>query len=108
MFRKPKPTDIQLVYKASAMLGVSEFQVFTDAWQAWYNEKPSEKRLEPYFVKFLKQDAIPFWVRNHVRSILNREDLIARERKRLLIGTLTYYGPLIIFFIIIVWAFYRQ
>jgi hypothetical protein len=45
LFTKSKPTDMQQVYMASALLGVSEFQVFCDAWQAWYNEKPSEKRL---------------------------------------------------------------
>ncbi len=108
MFKKNKPTDIQLVYKASAWLGISEFQIFSDAWQAWYNEKPSDKRLEPYFVNFLQQDSIPFWVRNHVRFILNREDLIEKERKRLIIGALTYYVPLVIFFLVILWAFFRQ
>jgi hypothetical protein len=107
MFKKNEPTDIQLVYKASAWLGINEFQIFSDAWQAWYNEKPSEKRLEPYFVDFLAHDSIPFWVRNHVRSILSRENLIAKEKKRLVIGALTYYLPLLIFFLIILWAFYR-
>jgi hypothetical protein len=50
MFKKNEPTDIQLVYKASSWLGISEFQIFSDAWQAWYNEKPSEKRMESYFI----------------------------------------------------------
>ncbi len=107
MFKKNKPSDIQLVYKASAWLGISEFQMFSDAWQAWYNEKPSDRRLEPYFASFLNQESIPFWVRNYVRAILSREDLIEKERKRLFIGALTYYVPLVIFFLIIVWAFYR-
>ena len=60
MFKKNKPTDIQLVYQVSAWLGISEFQVFSDAWEAWYYEKPSEKRIESYFVDFLNQDVIPF------------------------------------------------
>jgi hypothetical protein len=107
MFKKNKPTDIQLVYKASAWLGISEFQIFSDAWQAWYNEKPSDKRLEPYFVNFLEKDSLPFWVRNYVRLVLSREDLIVKERKRLIVGALTYYVPLAIFFLIILWAFYR-
>jgi hypothetical protein len=100
-FKKNKPTDIQQVYKASSWLGVSEFQVFCDAWQAWYDAKPSEKRIEPYFVNFLGQDAVPFWVRNYVRVILNRKDLLAEEQKRLIIGRLTYFIPLLIFFILI-------
>jgi hypothetical protein len=93
MFKKNEPTDIQLVYKASAWLGISDFQIFFDAWQAWYNEKPSEKRIEPYYMNFLEQEAIPFWVRNYVRFILNRNDLIKKEKRRLIIGALTYYLP---------------
>jgi hypothetical protein len=104
LFTKSKPTDMQQVHMASALLGVSEFQVFCDAWQAWYNEKPSEKRIEPYFVDFLGQDAVPFWVRNYVRLILNRKDLLRNEKKRLIIRILTYYVPLLIFFILIMWA----
>ncbi len=107
MFKKNEPTDTQRVYIASAWLGISEFQIFSDAWQAWYNEKPSEKRIESYFVNFLGQDAIPFWVRNYVRFILNRKDLIAKERRRLIIGTLTYYVPLLIFFVVIMWAYFN-
>ncbi|KPK00301.1 MAG: hypothetical protein AMJ60_02035 [Desulfobacterales bacterium SG8_35] len=104
LFKKRKPTDIQQVYKASAWLGESEFRVFCQAWQAWYNEKPSEKRIEPYFVDFLGQDAVPFWVRNYVRSTLNRKDLLAKEKKRLLLGALTYYLPLLLFFVLLMWA----
>ena len=107
MFKKNEPADIQLVYKASVLLGVSEFQIFSDAWQAWYNEKPSEKRIEPYFINFLGQDAVPFWVRNYVRLILNRRDLLEKEKRRLIIGALTYYIPLLIFLMVIMWAFYN-
>ena len=108
MFKKKEPTDIQLVYKASSWLGISEFQIFSDAWQAWYNEKPSEKRMESYFINFLEQDAIPFWVRHYVRFIFNRKDLLEKEKNRLIIGTLTYYVPLLIFLVVIMWAFYNQ
>jgi hypothetical protein len=104
LFNRSKPTDSQQVYKASAWLGVSEFQVFCNAWQDWYNEKPSEKRIEPYFVNFLGQDSVPFWVRNYVRIILDRKDLRDNEKKRLAIGVLTYFVPLIIFFILIMYA----
>lgn len=104
LFEKKKPTDIQQVYKASSWLGISEFQVFCNAWQAWYDDKPSEKRIEPFFVDFLGHDAVPFWVRNYVRIILNRKDLILKEKKRMAIGVLTYYIPLLIFFILIMRA----
>ena len=98
-----KLTDDQLLYKAAALLGVSEFQLFADAWQAWYNEKPSEKRIEPYFVEFLDHRLVPFWVRNHVRQILSNEELLDRESKRLMVGTITYYGPLLAFFVLLMW-----
>jgi len=107
MFKNNEPTDIQRIYQASAWLGISEFQIFSDAWLAWFNEKPSEKRIEPYFVNFLVQDEIPFWVRNYVRFILNRKDLLQKEKRRWVIGILTYYVPLLIFFIVIMWAFYN-
>ena len=101
LFTKSEPTDMQKVHKASAWLGVSEFQVFCDAWEEWYNETPSEKRIELYFADFLRQDAVPFWVRNYVRNVLDRKDLLAKEHKQLLIGALTYYIPLLIFFFLI-------
>ncbi|MBW2501828.1 MAG: hypothetical protein JRD39_02705 [Deltaproteobacteria bacterium] len=101
MWKKRKPTDIQKVFRASSWLGVSEFQVFCDAWQAWYDEKPSEKRIEPFFIRFLGEDAVPFWVRNYVRGVLDRKDLLQKEKKRLAVGMLTYYVPLLIFFILL-------
>ena len=105
MFKKNKPTDMQLVYKASSWLGISEFQIFSDAWQEWYNEKPSEKRIEFHFINFLAHDSVPFWVRNHVRSVLNRNDLLEKEKKRLFIGIITYYLPLLVFLAVIMFAF---
>ena len=36
-------TDDQILHKVAALLGVSEFQLFSDAWQAWYDENPSCK-----------------------------------------------------------------
>ena len=104
MFKQSKPTDIQLLYKASSWLGISEFQVFSDAWWEWYNEKPSEKRIESFYINFLEQDAVPFWVRNYVRNVLTRNDLRAIENKRVIVGKLTYYIPLLIFFILIMRA----
>ena len=98
---------MQLVHKASALLGISEFQIFSDAWMTWYNEKPSEKSIESYFIDFLENGAIPFWVRNHARFIVNRKDLVAKEKRRLVMGVLTYYLPLLAFFILIMWALYR-
>ena len=109
MLKKEKnnPTDVQLVFKASSWLGISEFEIFADAWQAWFDERPHEKRLEPYFINFLEHGAVPFWLRNYARHILNRKDLLAKEKRRLLIGALTYYLPLAVFFALIVWSFYR-
>ena len=107
LFKGNGPTDVQLVYKASALLGVSEFQVFSDAWQAWYNDSPAEKRIEPYFIDFLEHDAAPFWVRNYARFVLNRKDLQHQEKKRLILGGVTYYLPLLFFFIVIMWTILR-
>lgn len=99
-----KATDSQKVQLASAWLGISEFQVFCDAWQAWYNENPQEKRIEPIFIRFLGEDSVPFWVRNYVRVVLNRKDLQEKEKKRQTVSILTYYVPLLFFFILLMWA----
>ena len=104
LFTKQKPTDVQQVHRASSWLGVSEFRVFCDAWQAWYDENPPEKRIEPFFIRFLGEDAVPFWVRSYVRAVLNRRDLLQKEKNRLTIGMLTYYVPLLIFFILLMRA----
>ncbi len=106
-FSNKELTDDQLLYKAASLLGVSEFQLFADAWQAWYDEKPSEKRIEPYFVEFLAHSLVPFWVRSHVRKILSNRELLDRESRRLLTGTITYYGPLLAFFIFFMWYLMR-
>jgi len=42
-------------------------------------------------------------VRNHVRQILSNEELLDRESKRLMVGTITYYGPLLAFFVLLMW-----
>ena len=102
-FSNKELTDDQLLHKAASLLGIGEFQLFTDAWQAWYDEKPSEKRIEPYFVEFLDQSLVPFWVRNYVRKILSNKELLDRESKRLITGRITYYGPLLAFFIFFMW-----
>ena len=62
-----------------------------------------EKRIEPYFVEFLDRRLVPFWVRNHVRQVLSNKELLDRESKRLMIGTITYYGPLLAFFVLLMW-----
>ena len=98
---------MQLVLKASSRLGISEFQIISDAWRAWYDESPNDKRLEPYFIDFLKCGTVPCWLRNHARLILSQKDLAADERRRLIVGALTYYVPLILFFSIIMWSFFR-
>ena len=100
-------TDDQLLYKVAALLGVSEFQLFSDAWQAWYDEKPSEKRIEPYFIEFIDNSLMPFWVRNYVRNIISTKELLERERKLLIRGAITYYGPLLALFVFLMWYLIR-
>jgi hypothetical protein len=102
-FSNKELTDDQLLHKTASLLGVSEFQLFADAYQAWYDEKPSEKRIESYFIQFLDHSLIPFWVRNYVRNIMSKKELLDREKKLLLRGTITYYGPLLVLFVFLMW-----
>ena len=107
MKNKKTMTDVQLVLKASSRLGISEFQIISDAWRAWYDENPNDKQLEPYFIDFLVCGTVPFWLRSYARFILGKKDLAALERRRLLVGAMTYYVPLLLFFCIIMWSIYR-
>lgn len=107
LFTKNAATEVQLVHKASSLLGVSEFQYFFEAWQAWYHDKPSEKRIENCFIDFLEHDTVPFWVRNYTRAIFSRKNLLAQEKKRFILGGFTYYLPLLFFFILIMWSLLR-
>ena len=101
---KKDPADTDCVVSAANNLEVSEFRIFKDAFTAWYGREATDHQIKPVFIQYLIEDKVPFWVRNYVRVILNRMDLIEKERKRWTIGALTYYIPLLIFFILIMRA----
>ena len=66
-----KSADVYQVGFAARLLGTNEFKLFEDAYHAWYGEKSSEELLEHFFNHYLLENAVPFWVRNYVRTFLN-------------------------------------
>ena len=47
------PADTDRVISAANYLEVSEFDVFMDAYNAWYGNAPSEKQMERIFLHYL-------------------------------------------------------
>lgn len=75
------PADTDCVVSAANFLEVSEFNIFRDAYTAWYGVKAPEKQVEKVFVQYLQNNRVPFWVRNYARSKVPEEFAMAKQTK---------------------------
>ena len=66
--------DVQAVLWSAEILDKSEFDVFEMAYRAWYREMPDINRLERIFADYMFAEAVPFWVRQFTRAILEQHD----------------------------------
>ena len=64
------PEDIWLVLRATSLLGISEFELFTIAWHEWYGGETSEDVIEKFFIPYMFNDQVPPWVRHFAQNIL--------------------------------------
>jgi len=62
------PRDTECVVNAANYLEVSEFNIFKNAYTAWYGREMPEKQVENFFVQYLQENKVPFWVRNYARK----------------------------------------
>lgn len=60
--------DAQMVLWSAEILERSEFEVFEQAYQAWYRETPDTARLERVFAEYMFDGIVPFWVRQFTRT----------------------------------------
>ena len=60
--------DKKAVLRTAERLGISEFQVFSAAYHAWFQEHAPVASLERHFVAYLFDGCVPFWVRHFTRS----------------------------------------
>lgn len=51
---------------------VSEYQLFADAYRAWYGEAPDPRHLEKLFGEYLKGARLPHFVRHYSREFVQR------------------------------------
>jgi len=67
------PADTDCVVSAANYLEVSEFDVFMDAYTAWYGKAASVRQMENVFSLYLLENKVPFWVRNYVHNRIPEE-----------------------------------
>lgn len=73
--------EIERIRLVARTREVSEYDVFVDAWTAWHGSHPPRHRLEADFDAYLRDDAVPGYVRHYVRTWLEAHpEVLARER----------------------------
>lgn len=83
--------DAQAVLWTADILEKSEFDVFEDAYQAWYREAPDTNRLERIFADYMFDEVVPFWVRQFTRETLDRHDGWQRDEELTVAQFLSIY-----------------
>lgn len=64
------PIDVAEVLSTSALLSISEFQVFRLAHVRWYGGEVDERTIESHFLPYMLRDEVPCWVRSFTRFVL--------------------------------------
>ena len=67
--------NARLVARASRASGVSEYDLFHLAYQAWYGGEPEQQRLEKIFVHYLFSGRVPVWVKDFAQRACADTDM---------------------------------
>lgn len=70
-------TDAQRVVQVANELEISEFEIFSRAYNDWYGRDADTRALERDFAQYLYFGAAPPWVRHYTRLFLGREPATA-------------------------------
>jgi len=60
--------ETKLIGFISAVLQISEYELFRIAYQSWFNRPIAEKRLDILFKDYLANGSTPYWVNDFVRK----------------------------------------
>ena len=60
--------ETKLIGFISAVLQISEYELFRIAYQNWFNRPIQEKRLDILFKDYLADNSTPYWVNDFVRK----------------------------------------
>lgn len=82
------------VGQAAMLMDKGDFDLFRDAYNAWYGKEATEAAIDRYFDRYLLAGVVPFWVRHYVRSFLSDPALQKRLAKRRRISLICYLAPL--------------
>ncbi|TVR78105.1 MAG: hypothetical protein EA405_14960 [Rhodospirillales bacterium] len=69
---RPSP-DVVAVTAASNALDVREFKLFGLAYAWWFGRIGLESDVERPFMRYLRTEQAPVWVRHFTREVLNRK-----------------------------------
>lgn len=61
--------DVEAVAEAAMLLGIGAFKVFMLAHEHWHGERPAERVVERPFMRFLKTQTCPSYVRHFTRLV---------------------------------------
>ena len=69
-FHEQLAADVQEVLDTSALLEITEFDVFRMAYSGWFGEQAADGVIEPFFIDYMFNDAVPVWVRHFTRRVI--------------------------------------
>ena len=67
--------DVQAVLNTSALLEITEFEVFRIAYRDWFGRRAADNIIEPFYTDYMFNEVVPAWVRHFTRLVLQ----LARE-----------------------------
>ncbi len=68
--RKWQLSDYQSFVLAKEVLGVSEYQLFIDAYRDWYGHEPGTRTIDAEFGEYLRSNELPLYVRHFARRFV--------------------------------------
>lgn len=69
---KSVDNDAHAVCTAASLLGTSEYHLFQVAHMEWFGSPATESALERLFSQYIDTNIVPFWMRDFVRSIIDK------------------------------------
>ena len=55
--------DVLAVLKTSALLEITEFEVFRIAYRDWFGRRVADNIIEPFYTDYMFNEVVPAWVR---------------------------------------------
>ena len=80
----PASRELDQMRAVAAIRGVSDYQIFIDAYREWHGDEPREADLEADFGRYLQSGSLPQSVRHYLRLFDERHpEAVAAYRRDL-------------------------